>query len=164
MLQKLAAAAALTTALSSVAFAMPMAGSLIGHVDSQDVQPMGAPGDMRITKTASGTNAGPGTPLDGARVQWSDVTVLKGGQGPVMGTITFITPTGTTSSPYKGTVTTDPMGRVMATGTFRTIKGSGDFAGLKGRGTFSVAFSSPTDFTGQWQGDFKTPGQRTSRR
>lgn len=164
MLRTLTAAAAAVAFSLASAQAMPMAGSFTGHVDGQSAQPDGAGGQVRVAKQASGTNAGPGTPLDGAAVRISDVALLKDGQGPVKGTITFETPSGSTSSPYTGRVATDAAGRVTAEGTFRTTKGTGEFAGLKGRGTFSVAHSSPADFTGQWQGEFKVPTQKTSRR
>ncbi|GJE27773.1 hypothetical protein [Methylobacterium organophilum] len=159
-----ALAAITLAALAPVAQAMPLGGTFNAHVDSQSAQPIGKAGQVRIAKTASGTNAGPGTPLDGATVRFNDVSLLKDGQGTVKGTIVFVTPGGTTSSPYTGTIATDPMGRVTAEGQFRTKKGTGEFAGLKGNGSFSVAFSSPTDFTGQWQGDFQMPMQKTSRR
>ncbi|MDR7037344.1 MULTISPECIES: hypothetical protein [Methylobacterium] len=153
----------LALAVASPAAAMPMAGSFSGRVDNQAPQMLG-PNAVRVQQTANGLNAGPGTPLDGAKVQWSEIVTLTNGQGPVEGTITFITPSGTTSSPYTGTVTTDPQGRVTARGKFRTGESTGDFAGLKGNGSFSVAYSSRTDFTGEWRGDFKMPGRKTSRR
>lgn len=159
-----AIAAAVAAATNPAAQAMPMAGSYTAKVDGQSAEPVGTGGQIRLTKTATGTNTGPGTPLDGATVRFSDVAVLKDGQGTLKGTITFTTPSGTTSSPYTGRVTTDAMGRVTAEGAFRTTKATGDFAGLKGSGTFTAAFTSPTDFTGQWQGEFRAPAQRTSRR
>jgi hypothetical protein len=159
-----ALAAAIAATSIPAAQAMPMGGSLTAQVDGQSAQPIGKGGQIRLTKTATGTNAGPGSPLDGATVRFSDVAVLKDGQGTLKGTITFVTPSGTTSSPYTGRVATDASGRVTAEGAFTTTKATGDFAGLKGRGTFSVAFTSPTSFTGQWQGDFQAPAQRTSRR
>ncbi|GEO99925.1 hypothetical protein [Methylobacterium haplocladii] len=159
-----ATALAALVALPPAALAMPMGGTFNGHVDTQSAQPMGAAGQVRITKTASGTNAGPGTPLDGAAVRINDMAVLRNGQGRLKGTIVFATPTGSTSSPYTGTVATDAAGRVTAEGEFREVKGKGEFAGLKGRGRFSVAHSSPTDFTGTWQGEFQVPAQKTSRR
>ncbi len=160
----LAAIAAVVATPISATQAMPMGGSLTAQVDNQSTQPVGKGGQIRLTKTATGTNTGPGTPLDGATVRFSDVAVLKDGQGTLKGTITFATPSGTTSSPYTGRVATDAAGRVTAEGAFRTTKGTGDFAGLKGTGTFSVAFTSPKDFAGQWQGEFQAPAQRTSRR
>ena len=93
------------------------------------------------------------------------VTVtLKNGQGPVVGTITFITPAGTSTSAYKGMVTTDAQGRITAKGTYRDSAATGAFAGTKGRGNFSVAYSSKTDFTGAWKGDVTAPSGKTSQR
>ncbi|MER2264769.1 hypothetical protein [Methylobacterium oxalidis] len=150
-------------ALASPALAMPMGGSYSGRVDNQVPQMLG-PNQVRVQQTATGLNAGPGTPLDGAKVQWNEIVSLTNGQGPVEGTITFITPTGTSSSAYKGTVTTDAQGRVTGRGTFKTSEATGELAGIKGSGTFDVAYSSKTDFTGSWKGDFRTPGQKSSRR
>ena len=148
---------------AAAAHALPMSGSSAGHVDTQTPQ-MIPPDRMNIRQTASGTNAGPGTPFDGAKVTWSEVVKLKSGQGTHQGVITMMTPTGTTVSPYRGTVSTDAQGRVTAKGTFRTTKGTGDFTGLKGNGTYSAAYSSKTDFNIQWQGNFQPASQKTSKR
>lgn len=144
--------------------AMPMAGTLQGHVDNQNVTPLGGPGDMRIEGIATGSNAGPGTPFDGAKVRWTDTATLKAGQGKSEGVIAFTTPAGTTESPYQGIVSTDAQGRVTVRGKFQTTRGTGDFTGLKGKGTFAVAYSSQTDFTGEWTGTFRAPRTQTSRR
>ncbi|GJD94758.1 hypothetical protein [Methylobacterium iners] len=158
--------ATLCVALSfaAPAYAMPMGGTYTGRVDGQNVQPLGSPDHIKIEQTATGVNTGPGTPLDGAKVQWRETVTLKNGQGPVQGTITFTTPTGSTSSAYKGTVTTDALGRVTASGTYRDSGATGEFAGVKGQGTFSVAYSSKTDFTGEWKGEVKLPKQKSSQR
>ncbi|KAB1071713.1 hypothetical protein F6X53_28895 [Methylobacterium soli] len=145
------------------ALAMPMGGSYTGHIDHQRPQPLG-PNEVRIKQTASGMNAGPGTPLDGAKVQWVETVTLKNGQGPVQGTIRFTTPSGATSSAYKGTATTDPQGRVTAQGTYQVTEGTGALAGVKGRGNFSVAYTSKTDFAGEWRGEVRLPGQKSSKR
>ena len=158
-----AAGLSLAPLLPAVAVAMPMGGSFTGRVDSQTPQVLG-PNEVKLQQTASGINTGPGTPLDGARVQWVETVTLKNGQGPVEGTITFTTPAGTTSSVYKGTVTTDAQGRVAATGTYRDSAATGEFAGVKGKGTFSLAYTSKTEFAGQWQGEVTLPGQRSSKR
>ena len=158
-----AAALSLAPVLPAAALAMPMGGSFTGRVDSQAPQGLG-PNEVKLQQTASGINTGPGTPLDGARVQWVETVTLKNGQGPVQGTITFTTPGGTTSSLYRGTVTTDAQGRVTATGTYRDSAATGEFAGTKGKGSFSLAYTSKTEFAGQWQGEVTLPGQKSSKR
>lgn len=145
------------------ASAMPMGGTYTGHVDSQTPQAAG-PNEMRIQQSASGVNTGPGTPLDGAKVQWVETVTLKNGQGPVQGTITFTTPTGSTSSAYKGTAKTDPQGRVTGQGTYQVTGGTGEMAGVKGKGTFAVSYTSQTDFTGEWRGEVQMPGQKSTKR
>jgi hypothetical protein len=154
---------AATLALPSAAQAMPMGGTFSGHVDSQMPQVLG-PDAMKVQQTASGTNAGPGTPLDGAQVRWVETVTLKNGQGPVEGTITFTTPGGTTANAYKGIATTDAQGRVTAKGTYSSTDATGEFTGIRGKGTFTVAYTSKTDFTGAWKGDVKMPNQRSSNR
>lgn len=165
MSSKLAAPAALAASLALVAAAqaMPMGGSYTGRVDAQAPQVLG-PNHVRVQQTASGLNSGPGTPLDGAPVRWAETVTLKDGQGPVQGTITFTTPSGTTTSAYKGTVATDAQGRVTATGTYRDTAATGEFKGIKGKGTFSVAYSSKTDFSGAWKGEVTLPGPKAARR
>ena len=147
---------------ATTAYAMPMGGTYTGHVDSQAPQPLG-PNEVKIQQTASGMNTGPGTPLDGAKVQWVETVTLKNGQGPVQGTITFTQPSGATSSAYKGMATTDPQGRVTAQGTYQVTDGTGELAGVKGNGTFTVGYSSKTDFTGEWKGEVTMPGQKSSK-
>ncbi|MFG7485838.1 hypothetical protein [Methylorubrum rhodesianum] len=159
----LAAVLSLAPVFSAASIAMPMGGSFTGRVDSQTPQVLG-PNEVKLRQTASGINTGPGTPLDGAQVQWVETVTLKNGQGPVEGTITFTTPGGSTSSRYKGTVTTDGQGRVTASGTYRDGPATGEFAGTKGNGTFSLAYSSKTEFAGQWQGEVTLPGQKSSKR
>lgn len=154
---------ALTTLLITPgAYAMPMSGTMTGHVETQNAQPMGGPDKLKIEETASASNVSPGSPLDGAQVALSEVVLLNKGRGPVRGTNTFTTPTGTTSSTYKGMVTTDAQGRVTVKGKFTTTKGTGAFAGLKGGGTFTVAYTSKTDFISEWKGKFTPP--KTARR
>jgi hypothetical protein len=145
------------------ALAMPMGGHYTGHVDNQTPHPVGL-NEVEIQQTASGLNTGPGTPLDGAKVQWVETVTLKNGQGPVRGTITFTTPSGATSSAYKGVATTDSQGRVTARGTYQVISGTGELAGVKGNGDFSVAYTSKADFTGEWRGEVQMPGQKSSKR
>lgn len=157
------AAVSALVVLAPAAHAMPMGGAFTGRVDGQTPQ-MIPPDTMKIQQTASGSNAGPGTPLDGAKVTWSESIKLKNGQGTHQGVITFTTPSGSTSSPYRGVVATDAQGRVTAKGRFTSTKGTGGLAGLSGSGGYTAAYSSKTDFTGQWNGDFKMPGQKTSRR
>ncbi|GJD87225.1 hypothetical protein [Methylobacterium hispanicum] len=165
MLKSLSATAALCALIIPVgiAEAMPMGGSYTGRVESQTPQPIG-PDQIRIQQKATGVNTGPGTPLDGATVQWTETATLTNGQGPVEGLITFTTPAGSTSSTYRGTVTTDAQGRVTATGTYRDKSSTGEFKGVKGSGTFSLAYVSRTDFTGEWKGDVKLPAQKASKR
>lgn len=166
MIQTSAAASATlfgALTLASAVHAMPMGGTYTGRVDSQTPQMLG-PNHVRLEQTASGVNTGPGTPLDGAKVQWNETVTLKSGKGPVEGTITFTTPTGTTSSIYKGTVVTDAQGRVTAKGKYREGEATGEFAGIKTSGTFNVVYSSKTDFTGEWKGQVQPPGQTSSRR
>jgi hypothetical protein len=149
--------------LATTVQAMPMAGSYTGHVVNQTPQVLG-PNEVKLQQTATGVNSGPGTPLDGAQVQWVETVTLKNGQGPVQGTITFTTPSGTTSSVYKGTVSTDAQGRVTAQGTYQDSAATGEFAGVKGNGTFSLAYTSKTEFAGEWRGEVKLPGQKSSKR
>lgn len=148
---------------TSAAVAMPMNGTFTVHYDKQNPQPLAA-GQLRIEESGSGINRSPGQPLDNAQVTMAETVMLDRGQGPVKGTITFVTPNGTTSSPYTGKVTTDAQGRLTAVGTFRVAKATGAFAGLKGRGSFTTTFASPTDQTTAWTGTFKPTGAMVSNR
>jgi hypothetical protein len=159
----LSTAGVMLLAGTSAAVAMPMNGTFSMHYDKQSPQPFAA-GRLRIEESGSGINRSPGQPLDNAQVMMTETVMLDRGQGPVKGTITFITPNGMTSSPYTGKVTTDAQGRVTAVGTFKVAKATGAFAGLKGSGSFTTTFSSPTDQTTAWTGSFKPPPAMVSNR
>jgi hypothetical protein len=137
--------------------AMPMGGTFTMHYDGQNMQQT-APGRMKIEERGTGINKSPGQPLDNAQVTIVESVTLDRGQGPLKGTITFSTPNGSAVSPFTGRVATDALGRVTAAGTFKVAKATGAFAGLKGTGSFTTTFSSPTDQTTAWTGDFKPPG------
>ncbi|MGV7030952.1 hypothetical protein [Methylobacterium symbioticum] len=150
--------------LASPAIAMPMSGTFDTHVGKQDVRPLGSPDRLEIQQSGSGINRSPGLPLDGAAVGISEIVVLKRGNGPVQGTITFNTPAGSTVSSYSGRVTTDAQGRMTAQGRFKTRDANGAFTGLKGSGTFSTVFTSKTDAVTQWSGEFAPPTAQLSSR
>ncbi|GJD58397.1 hypothetical protein [Methylobacterium dankookense] len=166
MLRSLLMPAVVLPALTLVApaVAMPMSGTFDTHVGKQDVRPLGSPDRLEIQQTGSGINRSPGLPLDGAAVGISEIAVLKRGNGPVQGTITFNTPVGSTVGTYSGRVSTDAQGRVTAQGRFRTRDANGAFAGLKGGGTFSTVFTSKTDAITQWSGEFTPPTAQLSSR
>ncbi|WP_236728652.1 hypothetical protein [Methylobacterium sp. WSM2598] len=144
--------------------AMPMSGTFTIHLDRQEARPLGSPDHLQIQQSGTGTNQSPGQPLDGAAVGINEVATLKRGRGPVRGTITFTTPTGTTVSTYTGAVATDAQGRVTAQGRFRTKEAGGAFKGLRGSGTFSVMYTSKTDAVSQWSGTFTPPATMMSGR
>lgn len=156
--------AVILSALTLPVVAMPMSGTFDTHLDKQQARPLGAPDHLEIEESGSGTNRSPGLPLDGAAVGISEIVVLKRGRGPVQGTITFTTPSGSTVSSYTGKVTTDAQGRVTAQGRFRTREANGLFTGLKGSGTFSTVFTSKTDAVTQWSGEFTPPAAMMSSR
>ncbi len=156
------ASALLLLATAPGAGAMPMNGTFSVHYDKQTPQPMG-PDKVKMEASGSGLNKSPGQPLDNAQVGISETATLNRGQGPLKGTITFTTPTGSTTSPYTGKVATDAQGRVTATGNFKVMSATGAFAGLKGKGSFTTVFSSQTDQTTQWQGEFTPPSPVAAR-
>ena len=145
------------------ASAMPMDGTFTVHYDGQTMQPI-APNRMKIDERGTGLNKSPGQPFDNAQVTIVEKVTRDSGQGPVTGTITFVTPEGSATSPYTGRVATDAQGRVTATGTFKVAKATGAFVGLKGKGSFSTVFASPTDQTTAWTGSFKPPAAAAAAR
>lgn len=166
MIAKLSTSIAMVSGLlvfGPVAQAMPMGGSYTGHVDSQAPQELG-PNKVKVQQTASGVNTGPGTPFDGAKVQWKDTVTLENGQGPVQGTITLTTPSGTVTNVYEGKLNTDAQGRVTGQGTWKDSSATGEFSGIKGKGTFTLGYTSKTDFMGEWNGDVQLPRQKSSKR
>lgn len=163
MLSRIAIPTVALLALACPAWAMPMSGTFNIHYDKQAPQPI-APDHVKIDESGSGLNKSPGQPLDNAQVTVTDTVTLVRGTGPVKGTITFTTPNGALTSAYTGKVTTGAQGLMSSQGKFRTVSGTGALAGTKGSGTFTAAFSSQTDFTSNWTGNFKLPGNKISRR
>lgn len=61
-----AVALSFVPAAAPLAQAMPMVGTRTGHVDQRSPRVLGGPGYVQLDRAASGLNAGPGTPVDGA--------------------------------------------------------------------------------------------------
>jgi hypothetical protein len=153
----------LVATVAQSAEAMPMNGTFTMHYDKVSPQPL-APDHMKIQESGTGINKSPGQPLDNAQVSITETVTLVHGQGPTKGTIAFTTPSGMTTRPYTGKVTTDAQGGITAVGTFKVSHVTGVFAGLKGSGSFTTVFSSQSDQETQWRGDFKPPKSMTSSR
>lgn len=156
-------AVAIIAVEGSSALAEPMNGTFSVRYDKQGPQPIG-PDRLKIDESGSGLNKSPGQPLDNAQVTLQDSVMLVKGKGPMTGTVTFTTPSGSVTSTLRGKVMTDAQGRVTAVGKSKVVQSTGTLAGTTGSGTFSTAFSSPTDQTTEWQGNFKPPSGMASNR
>lgn len=149
---------------SSAATAAPDGGTFSGAIDNQKVQLRGGFDHVTVEETASAVNKGPGSPLDGARIQIKETVTLDKGQGVAQGVITFTTAGGSATSRYTTKVTTDAKGAMTARGAFKTVSGTGAFARLRGSGDTTTVFTSKTAFASTWKGDFTGLSSKVSRR
>lgn len=80
---------------------------------------------------------------------------LAQGNGASQGYVTLRQGADSTHVKISGRVTT-PQGspRTTFAGTWTYVKGTGQHEGIQGRGTYKGGFTSPTEFTVDWQGEY----------
>lgn len=119
-----------------------------------------ADGHVMHIAVSEGTNASPegGGFMDGAQTTNMGFSDLTKGNGPHEGYIQFVKGDNGTMGQWRGKVTTvmSPEGTPVTTfeGNYRYISGNGEFENIKGAGTYRGSFSSKTEYTVEWQGDY----------
>lgn len=118
--------------------------------------PDGAGHALLLTE-ARGTNrnSGPTDFMSGAQVAVQELLDLAQGNGASQGYVTLWQGADSTLVKISGRVTT-PQGspRTTFAGTWTYVKGTGQHEGIQGGGTYKGGFTSPTEFTVDWQGEY----------
>jgi hypothetical protein len=121
--------------------------------------PDGAGHALLLTE-ARGTNrnSGPSDFMSKAQVDIREILDLAQGNGSSQGYVTLSLGADSTLVKISGRVTTtmspDGSPRTTFAGTWTEVKGTGQYVGIKGGGTYKGSFSSPTEFTVDWQGEY----------
>lgn len=96
--------------------------------------------------------------MDGASVVNYSIGDLVKGNGPQFGYIMFAKGPDTTYAKWEHATTTimTPEAKPQTTikGTFSFIRGTGQFANIQGSGQYNGVFTSPTDYTVEWEGEY----------
>ncbi len=145
---------------------MKIGGTMSASVTQQQVIPLGSADRIAITMLDKGTTKSSGSPLDGATIMLAEEAVLDKGNGPQIGTITLANDKGSITNEIHGAVKTvmvDGQPRVSTSGTYKMVDGTGLFAGASGHGTYSAAFTSKTDWEGEYKGVLVLPKHEASR-
>jgi hypothetical protein len=117
-------------------------------------------GHVLLLTEARGTNrnSGPTDFMSGAQVAIREILDLAQGNGASQGYVTLWQAADSTLVKISGRVTTtmSPQGspRTTFAGTWSYVKGTGQHEGIQGRGTYKGGFTSPTEFTVDWQGEY----------
>jgi len=117
-------------------------------------------GHRAVLAEATGTNtsAGENAFMDGAETILASYTDLIMGSGPNQGYTIFKMGDNMTVAKWKGevktTMTEEGAPNVTFSGSFEYVKGTGQFANIKGSGTYKGQFTSPTEYTVDWQGEY----------
>ncbi len=106
----------------------------------------------------SNRNTGPSDFMSGAEVMTAELVDLVQGNGPNQGYVIEAKGPDSVFVRVKGQVTTtmSPQGSPStgATGAWTFARGTGQYGGISGSGTFKVGFTSETEFTVDWQGEY----------
>lgn len=117
-------------------------------------------GHLMSLSQSEGTNVNAGkTPfLDGGVAINMTYTDVVKGNGMHQGYINLMKAGDSALAKWHGKITTvmNPEGVPATTfeGVFNYVSGTGAFAGIKGEGTYRGAFTSKTDYTVEWQGEY----------
>ncbi|MEE9555058.1 MAG: hypothetical protein V3W18_12245 [candidate division Zixibacteria bacterium] len=139
---------------------IPISGKINATYTQQDSTVVSAAdGHVMFISVSEGTNVSlEGGFMDGAQATNMGFSDLTKGSGPHEGYIQFVKGDDGTMGQWQGKVTTvmSPEGTPVTTfeGNYRYIRGNGKFEGIKGSGTYRGTFTSKTEYTVEWQGDY----------
>jgi hypothetical protein len=131
--------------------------------DRTDIEIGDMPGHIFSCAASEGTNKSTGENafMDGAKAMNYSAGDLVNGNGNQNGYVKMMMGDDGAIAKWEHTITTT-MGegdQPMSTfkGTFTWTGGMGKYAGIKGKGTFEGKFTSPTEYTVDWQGEYTIP-------
>jgi len=109
---------------------------------------------------SEGTNVNTGESefMDGAQIVNMSYTDVIQGNGANQGYVRFTKGGDTTFAEWQGKIETKVMSEgdpvTYIEGTYIYIRGTGSFENIKGEGSFKGEFTSPTEYTVEWQGSY----------
>jgi hypothetical protein len=119
-----------------------------------------APGHLMTIGESKGTNTSVGESsfMDGSEsVNYSYSDIMMG-NGAHQGYVTHKSGDDMTVTKWQGKITTtmSKEGAPITTfaGTFEYVKGTGKYQGISGKGTYQGQFTSETEYTVEWQGEY----------
>ncbi len=152
---------AIAPTLSNAQEMTKVAGKINATYTHQDTIVVGdAEGHNLTLATSEGLNVSTGAHefMEGARVVVYSFGDLVGGNGPVQGYIKFTKNGDSAFGKWqgKGTTTLSAEGAPATTfeGTTTWIKGTGKFENIQGTGTYKGEFTSKTEHTVEWAGEY----------
>jgi len=111
-----------------------------------------------MVSEGTNVNTGDNEFMDGAQVVNMSHADLVQGSGVNQGYVRFTKDGDTAFAQWQGKTTTEMMPEGNPStgieGTYTYIKGAGSLANIKGEGTFKGVFTSPTEYTVEWQGTY----------
>ncbi len=137
-----------------------IAGKMTSAETRQDTIAIGdVEGHIFSLSKYEGTNASTGENrfMDGAQLVNVASSELTNGVGPHHGYVKLIHADGTVIAQWKGRVTTvstkeGPL--VSFEGTYSYTTGTGKFQNIRGSGTYKGQFTSKTEYTTDWEGEY----------
>ena len=160
----LAACLGVLIALGAIASAqekMAVAGAMTCTITDQKQFMVGdAEGHVLSLNQSTGTNAstGPMSYMDKASIANFSMGDQVKGNGPGFGYVMFALGADTTYAKWGHAVATmmGPDQKPVTTfkGTFSFERGTGQYMGIQGSGTFSGKFTSPTEYSVEWAGEY----------
>jgi hypothetical protein len=144
----------------------PLAGSVkiagaftMAYVTQEKLAIPDGAGHVLLLTEARGTNrnTGPSDFMSDAEVAIREILDLAQGNGSSQGYVILWQGADSTVVKINGRVTTSMSAqgapRTSFAGTWTEVRGTGRYAGIEGSGTYKGAFTSPTEFTVDWQGE-----------
>jgi hypothetical protein len=132
----------------------------MAYVKREMVQIPDAPGHLLIVAEARGSNrnTGPSDFMSGAQASALETLDLVQGSGSTQGYVVQAKDADSVFVGIKGRVTTtmSPQGSPSTTfeGNWVFLRGTGQYRGIKGSGTFRGRFTSQTEYTVDWKGEY----------
>jgi hypothetical protein len=152
---------AVATGAASSGDRVPVSGSsTLTYTHQQSVEVADRPGHLLMVGEARGANAntGPTDYMANGQVTNTDMADLVQGNGTHQGYFIMSDLRGSATSRWSGKVSTtlapDKTPRTTFAGTWTYVSGAGKYEGIRGRGTYRGRFSSSTEYTVEWKGDF----------
>lgn len=132
----------------------------MAYVKTERVEVPDIPGHVLVLTLAQGSNrsTGPSEFMSGSQVTIAELVDLVQGNGSNQGYVVQSKGEDSVFVRVKGQVTTTVSSQgspsTSARGDWTFVRGAGQYSGIRGSGTFKVGFTSESEFTVDWQGEY----------